>query len=440
MQLESLVSIQSEIINYLSNNEHPDKNHPLLEVSRRLQQSLISASPRDKPAFNNGTGQNTPKNAVVDDVEVESIKASEQLRHSDPEVSPQPEDNENSSDGILRHRKPPTSSATFQRNSNIWRNSMEIPLFLTDDQAGDHFADRKSTLKKRYTTHFSLPPATTSTPTVEAPQRLENERGDRIVQSDSTNSNSASSISSESEIEITTPLRRNVGNGVRQSLIERGFPRITENSNATTLVVPMAKNLNFCEWVSSQRNNNKRSERGGEITAKAEYQSYTDTRNVCNYDITDFINACHLLQQSLENPKSIPPSKIMNVMPILRDYWFHNTTSSDVTVESLESLLSVISQFPPSVAGRVVNQRDKEGHTFLHIAVRKRRWELIETALEACREFDLDRTDARGRTPLLLMVNYASQLFSAGNSVFMLSAACLMVVSSMHRADGIFVD
>ncbi|VDK31678.1 unnamed protein product [Taenia asiatica] len=96
-------------------------------------------------------------------------------------------------------------------------------------------------------------------------------------------------------------------------------------------------------------------------------------------------------------------------MPILREYWFHNTTSSDVTVESFEALLSVIAQFPPSVAGRVVNQRDKEGRTFLHIAVRKLLWRLIETALEECREFDLDRTDACGRTPLILMVFYASQ-------------------------------
>lgn len=58
MQLESLVSIQSEIINYLSNNEHSDKNHPLLEVSKRLQESLISTSDRGNSGFDSEVNQN----------------------------------------------------------------------------------------------------------------------------------------------------------------------------------------------------------------------------------------------------------------------------------------------------------------------------------------------------------------------------------------------
>lgn len=58
MQLESLVSIQSEIINYLSNNEHSDKNHPLLEVSKRLRESLISTSDRGNSSFDSEVNQN----------------------------------------------------------------------------------------------------------------------------------------------------------------------------------------------------------------------------------------------------------------------------------------------------------------------------------------------------------------------------------------------
>ena len=44
LQLESLVTIQSEIINYLSNNGHIDKDHPLFNVSKEIQRSLIPIS------------------------------------------------------------------------------------------------------------------------------------------------------------------------------------------------------------------------------------------------------------------------------------------------------------------------------------------------------------------------------------------------------------
>ncbi|KAL5964181.1 hypothetical protein TSMEX_008126 [Taenia solium] len=436
MQLESLVSIQSEIINYLSNNEHSDKNHPLLEVSKRLQESLISTSSKDKSTIDNKTYQNIHKNCAIDAIGAEHSKASEQLHSFDLEVSIQPEDNENNGNARLGQCKPPAVNATFERNSNTWKNPMEVPLFLVGGHAGDHFTNGKLTSKKRYTTHFSLPRAITPKSIVKISQRLENDAGDRIISSDSTDSDSAGSISSEFEIEVVTPPKQITGNGVHQSVTEKELPRMTGNSNVTTLVDPIAKNHSFCEWVSNQRNNNKRVERSGAITERAMHQLHPDMqvsrRDTYNYNLTDFIKACHLLQQSLESPKSVSPSQMvkitaskcsffyetskmmshfsqMDAMPILREYWFHNTTSSDVTVESFEAFLSVISQFPPSVAGRVVNQRDKEGRTFLHIAVRKRLWRLIEMALEECREFDLDRTDACGRTPLILMVFYASQ-------------------------------
>ncbi|KAL5106170.1 KN motif and ankyrin repeat domain-containing protein 1 [Taenia crassiceps] len=218
-------------------------------------------------------------------------------------------------------------------------------------------------------------------------------------------SDSASLISSEFEIEVVTPLKQLNADGVHQSFMEGEFSRVTENSKKTTLPDPISKDLPSCEWVSNQRNNNKKVEIGGWVIRPSQF----DVKGAFNYDLTDFINACHLLQQSLENPKSVSPSKMMDAIPILHDYWFYNTASSGVTVESFKALLSAVSHFPPSIVGRVVNQRDKKGCTFLHVAVRKRLWQLIETALEECREFDLNQTDACGRTPLILMTFYASQ-------------------------------
>lgn len=56
LQLESLVSIQSEIINFLSNDKNAGGNHPLLKISKAIQRSLIPPqspklpSPEHKPA------------------------------------------------------------------------------------------------------------------------------------------------------------------------------------------------------------------------------------------------------------------------------------------------------------------------------------------------------------------------------------------------------
>ena len=41
LQLESLVTIQSEIINYLSKNGNIDGDHPLIKISKRIQKSLV---------------------------------------------------------------------------------------------------------------------------------------------------------------------------------------------------------------------------------------------------------------------------------------------------------------------------------------------------------------------------------------------------------------
>lgn len=131
-----------------------------------------------------------------------------------------------------------------------------------------------------------MPRAVTPKSTVQSPQRLENERGDRIISSGSADSDSASLISSEFEVEVVTPLRQVTGDGVHQSLMEGEFSRVTENSNKTTLMNPINKNLLFCEWVSNQRNNNKRLERSGVVTEGAMHQPHSNMQvrcESCNY-------------------------------------------------------------------------------------------------------------------------------------------------------------
>nr|VZI07166.1 unnamed protein product [Spirometra erinaceieuropaei] len=125
-----------------------------------------------------------------------------------------------------------------------------------------------------------------------------------------------------------------------------------------------------------------------------------------------FVSACYLLQEWITDSTKISACRLNSALKSLQEDWFRTTLAEDATFETMEAYIEVLSHFVPYVLQRVVNFTDEAGNTLLHLAIKKKLWQLVVVLLSKCDSCHTDHFNDLGFTPLMTTAFCISQPMS----------------------------
>ncbi|KAL7058131.1 hypothetical protein AAHC03_016977 [Spirometra sp. Aus1] len=125
-----------------------------------------------------------------------------------------------------------------------------------------------------------------------------------------------------------------------------------------------------------------------------------------------FVSACYLLQEWIIDSTKISACRLNSALKSLQEDWFRATLAEDATFETMEAYIEVLSHFVPYVLQRVVNFTDEAGNTLLHLAIKKKLWQLVVVLLSKCDSCHTDHFNDLGFTPLMTTAFCISQPMS----------------------------
>ncbi|XP_063151172.1 KN motif and ankyrin repeat domain-containing protein 1 [Candoia aspera] len=120
------------------------------------------------------------------------------------------------------------------------------------------------------------------------------------------------------------------------------------------------------------------------------------------YELSEkMLSACHLLKNSIDDPKAMSSKDIRFCLNTIQHEWFRISSQKSAIAAMVGDYIATFQEVSPAVLRQVINMADGNGNTALHYSVSHSNFEIVKLLLDA-NVCNVNHQNKAGYTPIML--------------------------------------
>ncbi|XP_025019569.1 KN motif and ankyrin repeat domain-containing protein 1 isoform X1 [Python bivittatus] len=120
------------------------------------------------------------------------------------------------------------------------------------------------------------------------------------------------------------------------------------------------------------------------------------------YELSEkVLSACHLLKNSIDDPKAMSSKDIRFCLNTIQHEWFRISSQKSAIAAMVGDYIATFEEVSPAVLRQVINMADGNGNTALHYSVSHSNFEIVKLLLDA-NVCNVNHQNKAGYTPIML--------------------------------------
>ncbi|XP_053153294.1 KN motif and ankyrin repeat domain-containing protein 1 isoform X2 [Hemicordylus capensis] len=120
------------------------------------------------------------------------------------------------------------------------------------------------------------------------------------------------------------------------------------------------------------------------------------------YELSEkVLSACHLLKNSIDDPKAMTSKEIRFSLNTIQHEWFRVSSQKSAVPAMVGDYIAAFEEVSPAVLRHVINMADGNGNTALHYSVSHSNFEIVKLLLDA-NVCNVNHQNKAGYTPIML--------------------------------------